>query len=391
MDARFRNIYHIGSLYRRLRYSATAPRSRPSGLYRNNVRLNAVPLGNMSLQDISDISLSIELSTPKPPTNAPFFSDPGRYAQNHVAFCGNVATRMSFSSIVVRLSNLDITSILITNSAFLVPSDIPPDIHPHTLHSRHRQFHDPSDMERYVTFNECHRVRYTTDEGICIHDDFIPVRYEFTTVAASVQFQCDVRQKQLIGFYDVDVVWTDKQSRTDSFGKVKGIGAIQRLKLWRDNYTTFHSLSILANKTDQQYREYEVQVFDGELKRDERQRQTRLNVNTRRGSAPDEHSQPRVSLAQRIRPRVRSTGQANRTRPDLGSSPRTANIDIRHLHFQFTYKEGYQQFLADWIRAHSSDRSYHNIPFPSNHSDSSQPGTLIDANPATASSTEGQG
>ncbi|CAG7556745.1 unnamed protein product [Fusarium equiseti] len=90
-----------------------------------------------------------------------------------------------------------------------LPSDTPSDIHPHTLHSRHRPYYDASDMERYVTFQEPHRVRYTTDEGICIHDQYITIRYEFTTVESSIQFQGDLRRKDLVDFYDVDVVWTN--------------------------------------------------------------------------------------------------------------------------------------------------------------------------------------
>ncbi|KAF0639263.1 hypothetical protein FPSE5266_10956 [Fusarium pseudograminearum] len=146
-----------------------------------------------------------------------------------------------------------------------LPSDVPSDIYPHTLHSRHRPYYDASDMERYLTFQEPHRVRYTTDEGVCIHDQYVTIRYEFTTVESSIRFQGDLRRKDLIDFYDADVVWTNVHGRTDGFGKVKGIGAIQRLKLWRDRYTTFHSLSVFANKTDGQYREYDIHCFDASL------------------------------------------------------------------------------------------------------------------------------
>jgi hypothetical protein len=193
-------------------------------------------------------------------------------------------------------------------------------------------------MERFLSFNEPHRIRYTSGEGICIHDQFIPVRYEFTTVEASIQFQGDLRRKDLVDFYDVDVVWSNLQSRTDSFGKVKGIGAIQRLKLWRDRYTTFHSLSVLANKTDNQYREYDIHHFDGELRnRDDRAKTLRLNVHGRRGSVPDETPSRRTF---RIRQRVRSAGQASQASPELGPSYATTILDIRYLSIQFTHKRG---------------------------------------------------
>ncbi|POR36491.1 Uncharacterized protein TPAR_03317 [Tolypocladium paradoxum] len=246
-----------------------------------------------------------------------------------------------------------------------LPSDIPSEIHPHTLHSRHRQYHDPSDMERYLTFPEPHRIRYTTDEGVCIHDQYIPVRYEFTTVEGSLQFQGDLRRRDMINYFDVDVAWTNVHGRTDSFGKVKGIGAIQRLKMWRDRYTTFHSISILANKTDGQYREYDVHIFEGELRgRDDRAKQVRLNVRGRRGSAAtDENPQRRPSFAQRLRPRVRSAGHAGQANPEP-PSPSQTSVDIRYLSLQFS---NYRRFLEAWLYAHSSDREFQGVPFPPNH------------------------
>lgn len=211
---------------------------------------------------------------------------------------------------------------------FAVPSDVPSEVFPHTLHSRHRQYHDPSDMERYVTFTEPHRIRYISDEGICIHDQYISVRYEFTSVDGSLLFQGDLRRKDLVDFYDVDVVWTNVHGRTDSYGKIKGIGAIQRLKLWRDRYTTCHSLTVLANKTGGSYREYDVHTFEGELRgREDRTKQVRLVVHGRRGSAPESS---RRSLAQRMRPRVFSAGQ----------SGEAGDVDIRYLSIQFTHGEG---------------------------------------------------
>lgn len=268
-----------------------------------------------------------------------------------------------------------------------VPSDVPSEVFPHTLHSRHRQYHDPSDMERYVTFTEPHRIRYISDEGVCIHDQYISVRYEFTSVDGSLLFQGDVRRKDLVDFYDVDVVWTNVHGRTDSYGKIKGIGAIQRLKLWRDRYTTCHSLTVLANKTGGSYREYDVHNFEGELRgREDRTKQVRLIVQGRRGSAPESS---RRSLAQRMRPRVfsTSTGQPSSSEP--------GDLDIRYLSIQFTHSEGtsqrnkscrgfvftvnisfpflfscdtgYRRFLETWLYAHSSDREFNGVPFPPHH------------------------
>lgn len=218
-------------------------------------------------------------------------------------------------------------------------------------------------MERYLTFQEPHRIRYTTDEGVCIHDQYVTIRYEFTTVESSIQFQGDLRRKDLVDFYDVDVVWTNVHGRTDGFGKVKGIGAIQRLKLWRDRYTTFHSLSVCANKTDGQYREYDIHSFDGELRgRDDRAKQLRLNASGRRHtSGDDQHSHRRFSLPHRMR---------SRTRTNDSSEPRSLQqptLDIRYLAIQFTERQAYRRFIETWLYCHSSDREFNGIPFPPNH------------------------
>ncbi|KAL3961690.1 hypothetical protein ACCO45_003213 [Purpureocillium lilacinum] len=191
-----------------------------------------------------------------------------------------------------------------------LPSDIPSEIHPHTLHSRHRQYHDPSDMERYLTFPEPHRIRYTTDEG-----------------SASTTST----YKDMINYFDVDVVWTNVHGRTDGFGKVKGIGAIQRLKMWRDRYTTFHSISVLANKTDGQYREYDVHLFEANCA-------AVTTAQSKFGSTPQE-----------------------------SPGPSQASVDIKHLSIQFSSRSDYRRFLEAWAYAHSTDRDFQGLPFPPNH------------------------
>jgi hypothetical protein len=225
------------------------------------------------------------------------------------------------------------------SNTFAVPSDHPADVFPHTLHARHRPYTHASELELYVTFREPHRVRYTSGDGVVIHDQPIDVKYEFTMVEGSVRFQGDIRRKDMIDFFDADVVWSDVQSRTDGFGSLRGLGMIQRVKLWRDRYTTYHSITVFANRTDRQYREYEIHNFEGELRgRDDRGRQVRLNVRGRRGSA-DSHPPRRLSLGHRIRPRVRSTGNAgSSSSPDAGS-PANA-LGIRYLGIQFSRREG---------------------------------------------------
>ncbi|KAF7556611.1 hypothetical protein G7046_g6267 [Stylonectria norvegica] len=262
-----------------------------------------------------------------------------------------------------------------------LPSDVPSDIHPHTLHSRHRPYYDAADMERYLTFQEPHRVRYITEDGVCIHDQYIKIRYEFTTFDGSVQFQGDLRRKDLVDFYDVDVVWTNIHGRTDGFGKVKGIGAIQRLKLWRDRHTTFHSLSILANKTDGRYREYGIHCFEGELRgRDDRAKQLRLKAaaGRRPSTTADDSHHGRFSISHRMRHRVRTGETAE-------PSPPQQALDIRYLAIQFTDREAYRRFLETWLYCHSSDREFQGIPFPPNHFELPSPQILPGVSPGLPS------
>jgi hypothetical protein len=171
-----------------------------------------------------------------------------------------------------------------------------------------------------------------------VFDQALEVKYEFTTVESSLQFQGDLRKKDLIDCYDIDVIWTDVQGRTDAFGNVRGIGAVQRLKLWADRYNTSHTLTIFANRQDRRYREYQVDFFEGEVRgRDEKRRQCRLNVQGRRGSAPDAR---RTLSFSSLRPRQRSVGGRS-THSSSSSSSHNSPLDIRYLAIQFTRNDGW--------------------------------------------------
>lgn len=201
----------------------------------------------------------------------------------------------------------------------------PADAIPHTLHARHRQFSDPFQLERYVHFPGTQRVRYVDQDGVIIFDQFIEIKYEFTTIEASLQFQGDLRQKDLVDCFDVDVGWTDSHGRTDSFGNIKGMGTIQRLKLWSDRQTSRHSLTFFANRIDRHYREYPVDQFEAEPRsRDDRRRTLRLMVANRRGSGS---SSRRLTLA----PFRRNRSLSSSTAPGL---------DIQYLGLQFSRNDG---------------------------------------------------
>ncbi|KAK8095324.1 hypothetical protein PG999_013346 [Apiospora kogelbergensis] len=211
-----------------------------------------------------------------------------------------------------------------------VPSPHPADTFPHTLHSRHRQFSDPCLLEQYVTFREVHRVRYTAEDGVVIFDQPMEVKYEFTTIESAIHFQGDLRRKDLIDCFDIDVVWSDTQSRTDTFGNVRGIGTVQRLKLWSDRQNSAHSISVFANRSDRRFREYPVDFFEGEVRgRDDRRRMLRLNVRGRRGNAPDSRRNPLAAFR-------RHSDHSHSS----SSGARGGPLDIRYLGVQFTRPEG---------------------------------------------------
>lgn len=258
-----------------------------------------------------------------------------------------------------------------------LPTSSPVDTFPHTLHSRHRQFSDPCALEQHVTFHhERHRVRYTNEDGVVIHDQSIEVKYEFTTVEFALAFQGDLRRKDLVDCFDVDVVWTDSQGRTDAFGSVRGIGTVQRLKLWSDRATSAHSLTFLANREGNgggsnsnshhhhhahrgRYREFQVGWFEGEVRsRDERRRQVQLDARgNRRGSSSSAGGGTggrRISLS----------AFRSRRGSAASTSPQNSGADIRYLGIQFSRSEDYRRFLDTWVMAHSQDSEYHGIAYP---------------------------
>ncbi|KAL1897067.1 hypothetical protein Sste5346_004272 [Sporothrix stenoceras] len=191
-------------------------------------------------------------------------------------------------------------------------------------------------MELYLSFLEPHRIRYVTNDNTIAHDDHVEARYEFTTNEGSHRLQGDLRGQDLIDHFDFDVIWSDKESRTDSFGSVRGIGAIQRMKMWRDRYTTYHYLTFYANRTDRRYREYLVYSFDSEIKnRDDSHRRLRLTVRGRRGSAPD------------------SSGSGH------GSSSGGGSGSGSGRRFSMT------SFIEQWNIAQAADGEFRGVPFPS--------------------------
>ncbi|KAL2137094.1 hypothetical protein VTI74DRAFT_9700 [Chaetomium olivicolor] len=256
-----------------------------------------------------------------------------------------------------------------------LPSDNPSELFPYTLHAQHRRFGDPREMELYVTFLEPHRIRYITTGGI-VHDEYIEVKYEFTTIESSIQLQGDIRRRDLIDWFDIDVVWSDTHRRTDSYGNVRGLGTIQRIKLWRDRYSTFHYLSFYANHR-RRWREYLLDDFDVEVRqRDDRHRRVQLGARgSRRGSASESsqshgHGQRRFSATSIFRSRHNN---APSNGGSSSSSPAQGALDIRYLGLQFSRNpniqagtDDYSRFFEQWNAAHASDAQFQ-ATFPTNH------------------------
>lgn len=234
-----------------------------------------------------------------------------------------------------------------TAESAIVPTDVPSLVYPLTLHARHRPYSDPGEMELYLTFREAQRIRYTGADGAVIHDEVIEVKYEFTSIDASLRFQGDLRRQELVDYFDVDVIWSDTHSRTDNLtGAVRGLATIQRMKLWRDSYSTFHYFTFYSNRpgsrSERRFREYAVTSFEAEVRgRDDRHRQVRLNVRGRRGSAPDNRDR-RFSISSPFsRQRQRSVGGSSHAQAGSSSSSSQASpLDIRYLSIQFSRENG---------------------------------------------------
>lgn len=228
-----------------------------------------------------------------------------------------------------------------------VPTSLPSLVHPVTVHSQHRRYSDPAEMELFVMFREPQRVRYTSADGKVVHDGVIDVKYEFTSVEGSWLFQGDLRGQDLVDYFDVDVVFSDMHSRTDSLtGAVRGLATIQRIKLWKDRFALYHCVTFYSdkpsNRRERRYREYLVTDFsEGFKARDDKHRECRLGVLGRRGSAPNAVRARSFSISSPSswgRSKGRSFSDRESDAPQ--ASPSIAPLDIRWLGIRFSREAG---------------------------------------------------
>ena len=252
---------------------------------------------------------------------------------------GNVVMQARFWSISVRLNLCSCSQKSAPLNHSPVPSDNANELFPYTLHAQHRQFGDPREMELYLTFLEPQRIRYMTADGL-VHDEYIEVKYDFTTIDGSIQLQGDIRRRDLIDWFDVDVVWSDTHRRTDSYGNVRGLAAIQRIKLWRDRYSTLHYLTFYANHR-RRWKEYVLDDFDSQLRqRDDRHRRIQLGARgARRGSASESsstHGQGRGERRFSATSIFRSRQNTSLVNGNASSSSSQSATDVRYLGIQFS-------------------------------------------------------
>lgn len=230
-----------------------------------------------------------------------------------------------------------------------VPTGLPSQVQPVTIHSQHRPYSDPAEMELFVMFREDQRIRYTLADGKVVHDEVIEVKYEFTSVEGSWRFQGDLRGQDLVDYFDVDVVFSDTHSRTDSLtGAVRGLATIQRIKLWKDRFALYHCITFFSNKPssrrERRYREYLVTDFLEELKsREDRHRECRLAVIGRRGSAPNSVRAKSFSISSPSswgRSKGRSSSDREREPDPAQASTSITPLDIRWLGIRFSREAG---------------------------------------------------
>ncbi|KAI7915479.1 hypothetical protein M0657_002821 [Pyricularia oryzae] len=242
-----------------------------------------------------------------------------------------------------------------------LPSSNPSDTFPLSLHAHHRRFESPHDMELYLSFNSPQRIRYTAADGTIMHDAVVEVNYVLATFEGSLRFQSDLREREVVDFFDMDVVWSDREGRTDSFGSVKGIATGLRMKLWKDRYSSQHTIALLGR--DGRPREYWIAAFDGEVKsRDDRHRRLKLNVIPRRGSAHEPTSGPssrRPSFSS-FRSRTRSMDDSNAAGNSQASSTHdhVQRPNFRYLGMQFTRTADFERFIAQWTSSHREERQF---------------------------------
>jgi hypothetical protein len=230
-----------------------------------------------------------------------------------------------------------------------------------------------------------------------VHDEHIEVKYEFATIEGSIQLQSDVKQRDLIDWFDVDVIWSDIHRRTDTYGGIRGLGTIQRMKLWQDMYSGSHYLTFYANHR-RRWREYLLDDFDSSMRqRDDRHRRVQLGARGWRDKASESNHSHGENRERRLSTSIFARSSRNTAlgiRSGSSSSAAPSSLDIRYLGIQFStnpnipagtddgkYRsralrsrsklilsfKDYRRFIARWVATHAITAEFDTtVTYPTN-------------------------
>lgn len=124
-------------------------------------------------------------------------------------------------------------------------------------------------------------------------------------------------------------------------GAVRGLATIQRIKLWKDRFSSQHCITFYSdkpsNRRDRRYREYYVTEFQEDLRsRDDKHKECRLDGIGRRGSAPNAVRAKSFHISSPSswgRHKPRSVGS-------IPNIPQVEPLDIRWLGIRFSREAG---------------------------------------------------
>lgn len=150
---------------------------------------------------------------------------------------------------------------------------VPPRIFPRTLHSMHLK------EVMHVTFHESHRLVLRNEERVEF-DNTYAAHYIFSSKQKHALFQGDLRGKDLVATFDIDIIRSERSSR-----KI-GEANFQDLKLWQDRCTPCrHSISFFANSSEKRFLEFRVLWFQSVIVKDANTKTARITfVQRNRGS-----------------------------------------------------------------------------------------------------------
>lgn len=120
---------------------------------------------------------------------------------------------------------------------------MPSDVVPYTKHSSFKS----TEKEYTLTFQGTHRIKWTRNGKVRLDASLQDATYSFVQYADFTRFQEELRDKYLVGTFDVDRI---KTHRSTNYGEAGN----QDLKLWcsKDGDQT-HTISFYANHVKEHF------------------------------------------------------------------------------------------------------------------------------------------